>query len=54
MAPRDTPKATPKVQRTIVKTAGTKSRTPVSIIKKTMSAQKTDKLKTSIKGKLCV
>ncbi|KAL0882664.1 hypothetical protein ABMA27_001093 [Loxostege sticticalis] len=44
MAPREIAKATPKVQRTIVKTAGTKTRTPTSSIKKTMSVRKAEKV----------
>lgn len=51
MAPRETAKATPKVQRTIVKTAGTKTRTPTSSIKKTMSVRKAEKV--PLKGKIC-
>ncbi|RVE44196.1 hypothetical protein evm_011151 [Chilo suppressalis] len=41
MAPRETQKLTPKVQRTIVKTVGTKSRTPTSVLKKAMPKRQT-------------
>lgn len=48
MAPRETPKATPKAQRKIIKTTRSKA-SPMSSIKKTVTSAKTPE--TNRKGK---
>jgi hypothetical protein len=55
MAPREISKLTPKVQRTVGKTSGTKNKpTPASTIKKTMSVKKPVIERNPLKGKTLI